>query len=632
MSIIITPSPEEVKVAISSAVDRAHSLGYADGKDDGYKQGFAEGATSNDEEVFNEGYDKGYGEGFEEGKLQGGKDYDEGYEDGYDDGKSSMIDESKIIEKTALGTGIVALDDVSEIPHDISVQLSGDNVGGKEVKVYGKNLFANNTDEIKEVAYIPTSGIETFRNGYEIYLPNGTYVIRTLLREGTSSGDYIYGCVVDADNKVVQNVTTFVESNSSTTTKPIVFDIKDGYVLKIYNGNSGAGNTATKTIFKKYNIQVESEIQTPFEPYISPITYTADADGKVNIKSFSPNMTIVCEDADISVSYRADWGIVKEREKQWNGMTQNGTRRTYANAFNYGFGDGAFCPTTDLIVTNGSQMFQNSKIVNLAGCFKRYGTRLNTEGATTLYYAFQNALTQYIPEVSLEGTTSGTTGTNYTFYSPNIRKIEKLIFKDDGTTPIASTMFNNATGLVEIRIGGVIGNDINFSACPLSRASMDNVFEHLKSFGTVWTKNEEASGHFYEWYQDSETGTYPFDKIKVVLNEGLNPAEYQVRYIVGEAEGESGFLFKSFDNNGVCELEPNFADDRTGFLQLSGVENQDYGDISDFTVYEGIIHEAPATPPSVTLKQSAINAAYTKEEWDEKTQEIINKGWTIKTV
>lgn len=627
MSIIITPSPEEVKVAISSAVDRAHSLGYADGKDDGYKQGFTEGATSNDEEVFNEGYNQGYADGYEEGKLDG--DYDEGFEDG----RNSMIDEDKIIEKTATGTGVVALDDVSELPHDITVQLIGENVGGKEVKVYGKNLFDNDTSKIKEVSYLNSSGTtENKRQGYEIYLPNGTYVVRTLLKEGEQEGNYIYGVVVDADNKVVQSVTTFVETNSNGNTKPVVFEIKDGYVLKIYNGNAGTGNAATKTIFQKYNIQVESEIQTPFEPYISPITYTADADGKVTINSLSPSMSIICEGTDISVSYRADWGIIKEREKQWNSMTQNGTRRTYTSAFSFGFGDGGFCPHIDLKVSNGSQMFQSSRVANLTGCFKKYGTRLNTEEATTLYYAFSSAFTQYIPEISLEGITSGTTGTSYTFNSSNIRKIEKLIFKEDGTTPIASTMFTGATGLTEIRIGGVIGQSISFSACPLSRASIDNVFDHLKAFGTVWTKNEEASKGYYTWNQDRETGTYPFDKIKVVLNEGLNPAEYKVLYEVGEDSGYAGNIDAYFDEKGVCELLPNAADDKTGYLTLYGVVKEGEGDVSDYTVYEGIIHETPATPPSVTLKQSAIDTAYTEEEWNAKVEEVEGKGWTIKTV
>ena len=55
--------------------------------------------------------------------LQLKKDFD----DVYKAGQSSMVDESKIIEKTVSGE-YISVDDVSEVPHEVKVMLtSGGN-------------------------------------------------------------------------------------------------------------------------------------------------------------------------------------------------------------------------------------------------------------------------------------------------------------------------------------------------------------------------------------------------------------------------------------------------------------------------------------------------------------------------
>ena len=581
MSIIDANLLEESKEAVKNAVERGKSNGYKDG----------------------------YSNGFEDGKKLG--DYGEGYEAGIEAGKASMIDESKIIEKTAQGTGIVSLDDVSELPHDISVQLTGENVGGKEVKVFGKNLFDNDISNIKEVTYIGLSHTtESKRIGYEIHLPNGTYVIHTLLKDGKTGGDYIYGCVVNADNKFVQSVNTFIELNSNAGTQPVIFDIKDGYVLKVYNGIASTTITNAQNIFKKYNIQIENEIKTPFEPYIAPTSYTADADGKVNIKSISPNMTIVCEDTNISVSYRANWSIIDQRQKVWNDVNFN-KRADHEKCYAYGWSDDTFRPITDLIVQKGDMMFIASKIVNLAGCFKKYDTKLNTSKASTLYYAFQNCVTQYLPQISLEGITSGTTGTSYTFASPNIRRIEEVIFKDDGTTPIATNMFTGANNLEEIRTGGTIGQNINFGVCPLSRASIDNIFEHLKAPEYTLTATSNRS------WGVSADGTYPMDKIVVKWNGELpdNITDYSVYWEAGNDYGNSGFQYTHFEKTGEVEFTSAYFDtDENGYFSIYGVSDSESGndiDTSFYTVYEAVLNTSALT---ATFNKAAVNKAYEKSE------------------
>lgn len=553
--------------------------------------------------------------------LRAKTDYDEVYEAG----KSSVIDESKIIEKTAEGTGIVALDDVSSLSHNISVQLMGDNVGRKQIKVYGRNLFANNTSEIKEVTY---SGATTTynRKGYEIHLPNGTYVVHTTLQDGETGGDCIYGQVVDENNRIVSSANTFTETNSHSYTRPVVFDIKDGYMLLIFNGVSETSISATQKIFAKYDIQIECDTKTDFQPYIEPAIYTADETGYIEgIERLSPCLTLLSEGAVITATYFADSNLIEQRQKQWETVATK--RNDHEKCFAYAWNDDAFRPTTDLIVKKGSQMFLSSKIANLAGCFKKYHTKLDTSAADTLYYAFYESKIARIPEISVEGIKS-TTGTTYMLASANIESVEKIIFKDDGTTPIASNMCANASKLKEIRVGGVIGTDINFSACPLSKDSIDNVLDHLKQFDMTWTETTNT-----QWEQKAD-GTYPCDKVKIKFNEiPENVTEYKVVYEVGDDEGNSGRQYAPFNADGTVELSTFYgAEDNSGYLLIYGISLPDGGEdlsLSQVTIYEGT---APTPSHTVTFKRTAVEAAYsgyTSTVWDNKVKEALNKGWTI---
>ena len=61
------------------------------------------------------------------------------YDDVYEAGQKSMVDESKIIEKTAQGTTTLTIDDVSELPHDVEVQLDSNLLEMGEDKILFKS-------------------------------------------------------------------------------------------------------------------------------------------------------------------------------------------------------------------------------------------------------------------------------------------------------------------------------------------------------------------------------------------------------------------------------------------------------------------------------------------------------------
>lgn len=63
-----------------------------------------------------------------------------------------------------------------------------------------------------------------------------------------------------------------------------------------------------------------------------------------------------------------------------------------------------------------------------------------------------------------------------------LETVEELIFKDDGSQTMSSNTFRSTTSLANIKISGIIGNDINMQYSPLTVDSMKSVISHLANF------------------------------------------------------------------------------------------------------------------------------------------------------
>ena len=126
----------------------------------------------------------------------------------YEAGQQSMVDESKIIEKTVSGS-VIAIDDVSEVPHEVAVQLSSDtvtNFSGVAVKVFGKNLFDKNKDIILDGYFGNSIVVATgmFKTIAILCEANTTYTVSKIVgerfavgttREIPKSGTTVYGVI-----------------------------------------------------------------------------------------------------------------------------------------------------------------------------------------------------------------------------------------------------------------------------------------------------------------------------------------------------------------------------------------------------------------------------------------------------
>ena len=92
------------------------------------------------------------------------------YDEGFADGKQSVIDNSDLESKTATGKSI-SVADVSEVAHDVIIQLSSDSLtdfSGVEITSEGENI------NIIGATTVTKSGVTLTVNGDGTITANGT--------------------------------------------------------------------------------------------------------------------------------------------------------------------------------------------------------------------------------------------------------------------------------------------------------------------------------------------------------------------------------------------------------------------------------------------------------------------------
>ena len=242
----------------------------------------------------------------------------------YEAGQSSMIDESKIIEKTVSGN-YISVDDVSEIPHSVACKISGvDNPETVQVTRCGRNLLNPNdlgggelveyngvpcyrfTDSPKDASNICITGCFKENTQYTITL-NG-------YRKATSILDRIAITIFYTDG-TYDAVYVMINNKTTHTTR------KGKTILKII---SAAYGYETAYLDLSVSCLYEGTNALSYEPYNGQ-TLTPKVDGTVGeMTSVSPYMNIFTDNAEatLEVTYRMSWGMQEERERFFNDFQQ----------------------------------------------------------------------------------------------------------------------------------------------------------------------------------------------------------------------------------------------------------------------------------------------------------------------
>lgn len=380
--------------------------------------------------------------------------------DVYEAGQQSMVDESKIIEATATGTGIVNIDDISEIPHDITVQLSSDTItdfSGVEVDVYGKNLLTAYDLYNKNEQYRTETidGRECVRfvdsRGYKLenvpLKENTTYTLsmwaKSTIREDVNDLNSVLGEFYYSDGTrevliIPRNRDWRFYSKSSNPTKTLV-----AIGMRSYNYSNW--------IYVDVNtFQLEaSPTYSDYEP-VDKRTLTANADGTVDgIPYHSSNMTVVA-DADITVNYHKSYGKQLEYDRYWDVKQNYGQPMGYWGAFaDAGWTRDNFKPKYTIVFSKtGQYMFMYSRVVEI-----------NVDIDTRLSSNYNQIL----------------------YANDYVKKAKKIILKDDGSQT-AIEPFKNCINLTDIDFEGLIGCSVTFQWSPLTAKSAINVITHLKDY------------------------------------------------------------------------------------------------------------------------------------------------------
>ena len=114
-------------------------------------------------------------------------------------------------------------------------------------------------------------------------------------------------------------------------------------------------------------------------------------------------------------------------------------------------------------------MFQSSQITDLKQAIEKAGVIFDLSKSDNVDYLFNGcSQTVRVPVIDI----SGSKANRYLFNVCRLLvEVEKLILKYDGSQVLTGS-FGQCNALTTIRIDGVIGDSLDFSACPLSRESI----------------------------------------------------------------------------------------------------------------------------------------------------------------
>lgn len=379
----------------------------------------------------------------------------------YQEGKQAeyerLVDPKKIIPKTVTGKGIVFVNDVSEIPHSISLKLSSDTItdfSKVRIKQYGEQLIP-----------YPYYDKAKTQGGID-YIVNGD---GTITADGATTTTTNF--VIATSLPLVDGVTYYFRDVLGSV--PVIISYYDETGTTKYVSTSLTWKSAY--MLRQFYIQIANTTVDNIRIYpvlyeqSSEKTHTPVPDGSLTIESTSPILVLLSDtaDVDISITYNKSWGMSTEQERFWKAYQKDETNAQYSYAFaGMGWTDETFKPIHDIRPISAYSMFYTSGIVDLYGILKRQGVSLDFSrctGVSSLFYGTK------IKEFGVLDFTS-TSSLGSVFYRAAVEKIEKIIVTEKTTY---DRCFLEAFNLTDVTFEGVIGNDISFADCTkLSKASI----------------------------------------------------------------------------------------------------------------------------------------------------------------
>ena len=192
-------------------------------------------------------------------------------------------------------------------------------------------------------------------------------------------------------------------------------------------------------------------------------------------------MSVADKLATIAANEQRVYDAGKEAQEKafWDMYQSNGSRVDYQSAFaGSGWTETTFRPKYNMAPTNVYMMFSGASISgDLVSILQGLGVTLDFSNTTSMPYLFQNSMFTRIGVVDASKAES-LTGVFLNMH--NLVTIDKLIVSDTGSVTFSDT-FGTCEKLQNITVGGVIGQNVNLSLCPLlTHNSIINIISCLQ--------------------------------------------------------------------------------------------------------------------------------------------------------
>lgn len=170
--------------------------------------------------------------------------------------------------------------------------------------------------------------------------------------------------------------------------------------------------------------------------------------------------------------YDAFWG---EYQYVVNGVSQ---RTSCAYMFAYsGWNDKTFKPKYSMpYISNAGNMFNTCGATDIKGILEKQGVVFDFSKSTTFNQAFAYSKITRLPTINTRSASAISSAFNQ---STALEEVH-IILKDDGTQTFSNT-FYNCKSLSSLTVEGVIGQSIDFSVCPLTKASIESIMAALST-------------------------------------------------------------------------------------------------------------------------------------------------------
>ena len=148
--------------------------------------------------------------------------------------------------------------------------------------------------------------------------------------------------------------------------------------------------------------------------------------------------------------------------------------------------DITFKPKRDIILQDSAyMMFRNCAITDLPKSLNECGVKLDLSRVSIFYHTWYQTKTTHIGEIPLTLVGIDAYSSSMCFGSTNLHTIDKIIVIE--STLIHASAFSGCTSLANIAFEGVIGTSLALGDCPLTKASVLNIFEHYSTTKTRLT-------------------------------------------------------------------------------------------------------------------------------------------------